>query len=283
MKTPSVAIWMPLYLGDYLAETGRLSTEQHGAYLLLLLDYWRNGPLPDENEVLAQVTRLSLGDWLVHRLALEPLFVVRDGVWRHPRLDEEHAKASTHAERSQERARRAAEARWGPARTAQAAEGNADALLTDCPSPSPSPSTTSTLSKEIANAISLDAPAARPKPKKSCAVTLSQAPQTLTPTPEQSALAQKHDLDLPLEVQRCLDHYQARGTRFADWQAVLSNWLRNAAVFKGERQRQAAQHSAAPSREAVRAGAARAIGLGAWLAEIPATNVIEGEVSDERA
>jgi uncharacterized protein YdaU (DUF1376 family) len=51
--------WMPFFVGDYLSATGRLTTEQHGAYLLILLDYWKNGPPPNDDGVLAALARMS--------------------------------------------------------------------------------------------------------------------------------------------------------------------------------------------------------------------------------
>jgi len=81
--------WMPLYIGDYLRDTSRLTTEQHGAYLLLIMDYWANGPLPDDDFALAQVTRLHPAAWKKNRASIARMFVVVDGVWRHKRIDEE--------------------------------------------------------------------------------------------------------------------------------------------------------------------------------------------------
>lgn len=78
--------WMPFYVGDYSADTGHLSTVQHGAYLLLILHYWAKGGLPDDDQQLANITRLSLEDWQQHRSVLRAFFL--DG-WRHQRLDVE--------------------------------------------------------------------------------------------------------------------------------------------------------------------------------------------------
>lgn len=78
--------WMPLYIADYLGDTSHLSTVQHGAYLLLLMTYWSQGSLPDNDRQLATITRLSLKEWKRHRPVLAAFF--HDG-WHHKRVDAE--------------------------------------------------------------------------------------------------------------------------------------------------------------------------------------------------
>lgn len=54
---------MPWYIGDYLRDTGNLSTEQHGAYLLLIAHCWQHGALPPTAEERANIARMTLARW----------------------------------------------------------------------------------------------------------------------------------------------------------------------------------------------------------------------------
>jgi uncharacterized protein YdaU (DUF1376 family) len=133
-------VWMPLYIGDYLADTTRLTTEQHGAYLLLIMDYWRNGPPPDEKIVLQQVTRLTDFLWKKHWPVLQKFFTLIDGHWHHKRIDAEMSEAVAGKAAATEKARKAAEARWGKPDARSIPQADASKVLEESPSPSPSPS-----------------------------------------------------------------------------------------------------------------------------------------------
>ena len=81
--------WMPLYVGDYLGDTGHLTTTQHGAYLLLMMHYWRKGGLPDDDRQLSKIAKLPLKTWCEYRATLQDFFY--DG-WKHKRIEAELQK-----------------------------------------------------------------------------------------------------------------------------------------------------------------------------------------------
>lgn len=92
--------FMQLYVGDYLADTLDLTTEQHGAYLLLLMTMWRQGgSLPSDPKKLARIARVSARRWHVVWQEIEHFFYESDGVIRNERLDREHKKAVSISEK----------------------------------------------------------------------------------------------------------------------------------------------------------------------------------------
>jgi uncharacterized protein YdaU (DUF1376 family) len=96
--------WMPLYIGDYLADTMELDAAQHGAYLLLLMFYWRNGPLPVEDAKLAQIARTDLRIWKKTVGPIVKAFFRESGGRLHQkRADQELAKASECHQRAAEK------------------------------------------------------------------------------------------------------------------------------------------------------------------------------------
>jgi uncharacterized protein YdaU (DUF1376 family) len=105
--------WFEFHPKSFLTDTMRLNTEAKGAYLLLLLDYYeKEGPAPDEDEVLAAITGLSIETWRRYRRVIEPLFTVADGLWRHPTCDQVIIDSHLRIEKASKKGKDAAIKRW---------------------------------------------------------------------------------------------------------------------------------------------------------------------------
>lgn len=86
--------WMPFLVQKYLADTMHLSTEQHGAYLLLLIHAWMNdGALPIDADKLRRISRMDRDAWSAQKDDVLAFFHEQDGMLRQKRLDIELARA----------------------------------------------------------------------------------------------------------------------------------------------------------------------------------------------
>ncbi len=78
--------YMQLYIADYLADTMHLSTEEHGAYLLLMFNYWQTGrPIPKNR--LAKIARLSNDRWNAVEPSLKEFFNDNGSEWSQERIE----------------------------------------------------------------------------------------------------------------------------------------------------------------------------------------------------
>lgn len=85
--------FMKLFVGDYLADTTDLTTEEHGAYLLLLMSMWRaGGKLPRADDKLAKLARCTPEVWSSIRSTVLSFFTIRGGSIRQKRLSAELAR-----------------------------------------------------------------------------------------------------------------------------------------------------------------------------------------------
>lgn len=92
--------FMQLYVGDYLADTLDLTTEQHGAYLLLLMTMWRHdAKLPNDPSKLSRIARVSARRWHMVWAEIGHFFYVDGDSIRNNRLDREHQKACSISEK----------------------------------------------------------------------------------------------------------------------------------------------------------------------------------------
>lgn len=137
-------IWMPQFIGEYLAETTNLSTLHHGAYNLLKMAAWKNGgQLPNDDEQLAAICRLSAEDWEKTKRLLSALFLVTDSFWVHERLTAEYEKSQRVRE-----AKKQAGALGGRPKSQSESKEKPNGLAKQKQNETPSPSHTHNKSKE---------------------------------------------------------------------------------------------------------------------------------------
>jgi uncharacterized protein YdaU (DUF1376 family) len=190
--------WSPFYWRDYVADTGHLTLEQHGAYLLLMAHYYMTSrPLPANASVLHRVCRCTTdADRTTIEQVLREFFVLDGEVYRHRRIDKELVKAADISEKR----RAAANAKHEKARA------NASAIAPT-------------------NAVHVHA---QPQPQPHSQLRTSKA--SARPTLE-DVTTYCLERDNGVDPQQFVDHYSANGWKVGrnpmrDWRAAVRTWER---------------------------------------------------------
>jgi uncharacterized protein YdaU (DUF1376 family) len=87
--------WFPFYINDYLSDTMFLTAEEHGAYLLLIMHYYRLGELPNDDVMLSKLSKTG-ARWKKISENIKKFFEVRELTphrLNHNRIDNELAKS----------------------------------------------------------------------------------------------------------------------------------------------------------------------------------------------
>lgn len=88
--------FMQLYVSDFVGDTLHLTTEQIGAYMLILMAMWNaGGALPADEAKIARVARLSVKKWRGIAGDIMPFFLTAEDEISHNRLTKELQKSDS--------------------------------------------------------------------------------------------------------------------------------------------------------------------------------------------
>jgi uncharacterized protein YdaU (DUF1376 family) len=122
--------YFPCYPDDFTSDGAveAMSTEQVGAYFLLLCKAWREfpaGSVPDDDAVLGRWARMSPARWKKARAGVLRPWVLWEGRWHQKRMQREYRKLLIRSDKAKE----AVEARWEKIRGLRTNESGSDPAL----------------------------------------------------------------------------------------------------------------------------------------------------------
>ena len=108
------SIWMPIYIGDLQSKFARMSPEQIGATFLLMMDFWKNGPIPNQSAILVSITKLpqSKIKLLIQTITSLGMFESTADHLQSRYLSALKEQATLNQKMKSDKAKQAAQARW---------------------------------------------------------------------------------------------------------------------------------------------------------------------------
>lgn len=221
---PGFTIWTDAYLAD----TGHLTTLEHGAYFLLLLAMWRaGGYLPNDDVKLARFCRATPGDWKKIRAHLLEFFTEDGDKITQGRLLDELEKARERSRKASDNARskyrktkevKPADAK--PKRSQTPARDHAEPLQND-----------SQTDASISISISTEEKKETSFPKKG-----TRIPEDFEPDLDAAVADGLRPERALMEAAKFKDYWKAKSGKDAtkvDWPATWRNWYRTAIERQG--------------------------------------------------
>ena len=207
----------PLWTDAYLADTGHLTTLEHGVYLLLLMTMWRaGGSLPNDDKKLARFCRLTPSQWRRVKPTMMEFFRIGDGVITQGRLSDELSFVKRKSKSQSQNSR----ARWLKTNDTGDAMGSSRHSHGNPPTPTPTPE------------VKKEAKASQKKP--------TRIPPEWHVSPALLSWCFDHGMseeEVCLEADQFRDHWRAavKNSTSPAWDLKFHTWCRNAIKWKPAR------------------------------------------------
>lgn len=222
---------MPMFWDAYLADTTHLSTEEHGAYLLLLGAMWRrNGSVPDNDRDNARILGLTPAKWRQIKGRLAPLLIIDNG-----QITQKNLQKIWKITQEKIAVNRMNGAKGGrPKANENKSMEKPNGFVSVKPIetiPEPEPEVSTTANAVVTLTIPEQPNSQNGKGKVRGAARGSRLSKSWNPSPKDYAFAAKHNLtreEINREADKFRNHWTAatgKGSVKLDWEAAWRNWL----------------------------------------------------------